>query len=215
MICPVRPVAEGPEIVIWKVPIRLAEQERTLSTPGQFAIDVDQNFGIEQRAVLHSPRPVDTIAIAERIETVRQAGMFFPGERQSVDNALQFDHLPTESGKFRVEKAHVEFRVVDNQRRLADEREKVINHLSKHRFVFQGVRGMAMHRDCVLRNVAFGIDELVEDPSRQDLVHDFDGADLKHTMTVGWIESCRFGIKHDFTHDGSLRPSSPAIQRRN
>ncbi len=92
--------------------------------------------------------------------------------------------IRSKSGKFRVEKAYIEFRVVDDQRRLADEREKIVNHLGEHRFVFEGVRCMAMDRYSILRNIAFGIDEMVEDPSRQDLVDNFYRADLNHTMTV-------------------------------
>ena len=66
----------------------VGEGQRALPPAGQFAIDLDQNLGVEQRAVLHPLRPVDAIAVAQGVEAVGRAGMLAPRQRERVDHAL-------------------------------------------------------------------------------------------------------------------------------
>jgi len=42
----------------------VAEDERALPASSELAIDIDENFRIEQRAVPDSPRAIDAVAIA-------------------------------------------------------------------------------------------------------------------------------------------------------
>ena len=76
------------EFVDGRRPATIAEGKRTLPTAAQFAIDVNQDLGVEQRAVLDAHRPVDVVAVAERVEAVWLSGMLAARERQRVDDAL-------------------------------------------------------------------------------------------------------------------------------
>ena len=77
--------------------------------------------------------------------------------------------------------------------------------------VLENRGGVAMDARRVLRDVALGIDEDVEDIARQALVHDLDRANFQHPMSVGGIEACRFRVEHDFTHVAFGLPPSPRL----
>ena len=59
------------------------EGQRALATAGQLAVDLDQNLGVEQRAVAHPLRAVDAIAVAQRVEIVGRAGVLAAREREA------------------------------------------------------------------------------------------------------------------------------------
>src|SRR5580658_10454063 len=86
-------------------PALLAEGERALPAAGKLAINLDKNLGIEQRAVLDAPRPIDAVALAKSIETVRLSGVLSPRKRQRVDDTLHGDRLAPQPRQLRVHEA--------------------------------------------------------------------------------------------------------------
>ena len=69
------------------------ERQRPLPAAGEFAVDFDQDFRVEQRPVLDAPRSVDPVPVAQGVEAVLLAGMLLPRERQRVDHAIHADRL--------------------------------------------------------------------------------------------------------------------------
>ena len=61
------------------------EVEADLPAADQLDIDLGQDLGVEERAVLGAPGIVDAIARAERIEIVRRTRMLAPGHAERVD----------------------------------------------------------------------------------------------------------------------------------
>ena len=66
----------------------LRQNELRLTGADQLDIDLRQQFGVEQRAMLGAAGIVDRVARAQIVEPVRSAGMLAPREQQRVDQAL-------------------------------------------------------------------------------------------------------------------------------
>ena len=75
----VRRVRSGPRRALER------QVEADLLAADQLDIDLGQDLGIEERAVLGAPGIVDAVAGAERIEVVRRARMLAPGQRERID----------------------------------------------------------------------------------------------------------------------------------
>ncbi len=97
------------------------EAEIRLLAADQLDIDLGQDLGVEQRAVLGSARIVDAIARAQRIEVVGCAWMFSARQRQGVEGAGRIERRRADAGEFRVQKADVEAGVVRHEPRIAEE----------------------------------------------------------------------------------------------
>ena len=92
---------------------------------------------------------------------------------------------------------------------IADEGEKLVNDACEDWLVLKDGGGMAVDARGVLGDLALGIDERVEDFSRQDLMDDFDRANFQHPVSVGRTKASRFGVEHDFTHSELGLPRAP------
>ena len=159
--------------------------------------------------MLDAPRPIDAVALAKSIKTVRLSGVLSPRKRQRVDDALHGDRLAPQPRQLCIHEAHVEFGVVDDEPRIADEGEKFVNDACEDRLVLEDGGGMTVDARGVLGDLALGIDERVEDFSRQDLMDDFDRANFQHPVSVGRTKASRFGVEHDFTHSELGLPRAP------
>ncbi len=62
-----------------------------------------------------------------------------------------------------------------------------------------------MHVGCSGVDFAFGVDVKVNAPARQTAIDDLDGRDLDNAMALLGIESRRFGVEDDVTHEPSVR----------
>ena len=114
-----------------------------------------------------------------------------------------------EPRQLRIHEAHVKLGIVDDELRIADEGEKIVDDAGEDRLVLESCGGVAVDAHCVLRDVALRIDEHVKDLAGQALVHDLDRADFQHPMSVRRIEACRFRVEHDFTHGAFGLPPAP------
>ena len=64
------------------------ERQRPLPSAGQLQVDINQDFGVEERSVLLAAGPIDPVTVAERIETVGLPGVLPTREGERVDDAL-------------------------------------------------------------------------------------------------------------------------------
>ena len=69
----------------------LGEAELRLARADQLQIDLGQDLGVEQRAVLGAPRIVDAIARAQIVEPVRPGRMLAARQQQRIDQPLARD----------------------------------------------------------------------------------------------------------------------------
>ena len=177
------------------------EGEHALPASRELAIDFDQNFRVEQRAVSDPPRAIDAIAIAQGVQAVRLSGVLSSREQKRVDDALHADRRAAELRQLRVDEAHIEFGIVDDERGIADEGEKFVDDAGEDRLVLEGGDGVAVNARRIFGNVALRIDQPVENPSGHGLVNDFDCADFQHPVPLLGTEARRFRVEHDLTHE--------------
>ncbi len=150
--------------------------------------------------MLGAPRIVDPITRAKRIEAVGKTGMSPPRQCQRVDGAIERDCRAADALQFGVQKAHVEFGIVNDELGVANKREEFVRHLLEERLAGQEFAREAVHLVGRLRHVALRIDVAVEDLPGRDAIVELDAADLDETMPVGRIESGRLGIEDDLPH---------------
>ena len=95
--------------------------KRRLPAAEQLEIDLRQNLGVEQRAVLGAGAVVDAVAGAERVEAVRSVRMAAARQQQRVDEAMLRDRRAAAEPELHVDEAAVEAGIVRDQRAVADE----------------------------------------------------------------------------------------------
>ena len=144
---------------------------------------------------------VDRIARAEIVEPVRDAGMLAPRQQQRVHQPVARNGQPLDAIELGVDEADIERRVVNHQRRIADELQKLIDNASEQRLVGQEFAGQAVHGECFRRHVAFGIDVTMKCLSGRHAVEDFDATDFDQPIAAQRVEAGGFGIENDFAHD--------------
>jgi hypothetical protein len=105
------------------------QDQLRLPRTDQIDIDFRKQFGVEQRAVFGSAAVVDGVARAEIVEPVRHAGVLPSRQQQRVHQSVTADRLPFKPIKFRVDEADIERSVVNDQRRIANEFQKLIHDM--------------------------------------------------------------------------------------
>ena len=88
----------------------LGEAELRLARADQLQIDLGQDLGVEQRAVLGAARIVDAVARAQIVEPVRPGRMLAARQQQRVDQPLARDRRTLDALELGDEKAVVEAR---------------------------------------------------------------------------------------------------------
>ncbi len=179
-----------------------AQAERRLSPADQLEIDLGQELGIEQRAVLLAARVVDSEAPAQGIEIGRRAGLLAPRELDGVDRARAVETGPSNAIELGVEKADVEPRIVDDQLRVGDEVEKRLGDVGEQRLAGQELSGQAVDVERVRRHVALRVEVVLEGLAARHVVDQLETADLDDAVAGARIEPGGFGIENDFTHAG-------------
>ena len=64
------------------------EAERGLAFAQQFDVDAGEQQGIQQRAMLCALREINTVALAQRIQTIGTRRVTPPRQYQSIDDAV-------------------------------------------------------------------------------------------------------------------------------
>ena len=90
---------------------------------------------------------------------------------------------------------------MDYQRRVGDEFQELLDHMSEQRLVGEELAGKTMHRECFGRHVALWIEMPVKGlPGRHAIDH-LDAADFNQPVAPQRVEARGFGIENDFTHE--------------
>src|ERR1700722_14667684 len=139
----------------------LTEHERPLTPSCQLAIDLDKNLRVEHRAVTAPPRTLDAVAVAKSVEAVRRSGMLFSRQRQCIDNAIHPDRGEVKPPQLRIHEAHIKIGIVNDELRVADEGQKIVDHACEDRLVLEHGGAMAVDTHCVLGDITLWIDENV------------------------------------------------------
>ena len=181
------------------------QDQLRLPRPDQVDIDFGQQLGVEQCAVLGAAGIIDRIARAEIVEAIRHAGMLAPRQQQRVDQPVAHDHRPLDAIEFGIDKADIERRVVNHQRRIADEFQEVFDHFGEQRLVGEELAGKAMHIEGLGRHVPLGIDVAVKRLPCRHAVEYLDTADFDQPVAPQRVEAGGFGIENDFAHESLSR----------
>src|SRR5262245_59932813 len=199
------------------------EPELCLPGADQLDIDLGENLGIEQGAVLGAPRVVDAVAQAKIVEPVRPGRVLAAREQQGVHHPLAAHRRLADALELGVEKAKIERRVVGHERRLPDKGQKLVGDFRKQRFVFQELGGETVDLECGSRHLTLGIYIAVEALAGRNLVVELYAADLHEPIALIGIETRRFRVQYDLAHGPLLpgdgrgqtnRPDSPAMARK-
>jgi preprotein translocase subunit SecB len=150
----------------------------------QVDIDFGQQFGVEQCAVLGAAGIVDRITRAKIIETVRDAGMLAPRQQQRVDQPFPRNRRPFDALKLGVEEGDIKRRVVDHQRRVANEFQELLDHMSEQRLVGEELAGKTVHGICFSRHFALGIEMPVKGLAGRHAIENLDTADLNQPIAA-------------------------------
>lgn len=118
-----------------------------LAAAAEFNIDLGKNLGVDERAMFDSAAPVDAIARAKRIQRIRRPGMFFPRESQSVDDPLARDWRTADLLQFAINELQVEFRIMGDDRVVADEIDELVDDTGKYRLISDHVKRYAMNSE--------------------------------------------------------------------
>ena len=167
----------------------------------QLHIDRSKQAAVEQRAVLAALGKIDAVALAQRIEAARRAGVTAPRQRQRVHHpvpAKQRTRQPLELG---IQEGEVEGGIVHDQHGAFDEAEHIVGALMEARLGREELDGEPVHLVGLLRHVALGVEVAMPHPPRRDAVEQLYRADLDDAMTRGWIEPRGFSVEHDLSHE--------------
>ncbi len=171
-----------------------------LSTAPELDINLGEELGIKQRAVLDPLAAVDSEPNAQSIETVLCSRMPRARKRKGVDHPTEGQHWLAATFKFEIEKAEIEGCVVRDQRRVGDELEKFIDPFRKAWLVRQKDRAQAVDGLCFDRHLTFRIEIGVKVPASFNPVVDFNTPNLDHAIATRRTETRGFRIEDDFTH---------------
>ena len=141
---------------------RTGEDQRGLAAAGQLGIDLGEDLGVEQGAVLGAPRIVDAVAPAERVEADRRAGMTAPRQGQRIDHPLQIERWSPQRDELRRDEAEVELGVVGDELGALEEGGQLVDDLGEQRLAGEERRGEAVDAEGLLRHVALRVEIMVE-----------------------------------------------------
>src|SRR5665213_4631070 len=101
---------------------------------------------------------------------------------------------------------------MDDQRRIADEGEQLVNMRGKRRMSLEEVVAEPVNRLGARRHLAFGVDVAMEELAGRQVIEQLDAGDLDDAMAVGRIEAGGFGVEHDLAHRRHSAASDSAGQ---
>src|SRR3954454_11215400 len=110
--------------------------------------------------------------------------MLAPRQQQGIDQPLARDRRTPDAVKLGVDEGDIERRVMNHQRRIADEFEKLLDDMSKQRLVGKELAGQAVHRKSFRRHLALGIDVTMKGQSGGHAVEYLDATDLDQPVAA-------------------------------
>ena len=89
---------------------------------------------------------------------------------------------------------------MDDEGRIADESEEIVDDLGEDRFIGEEFVGKAVDHRGFARHIAFGIKIDMERVAGGNVIDKLDAADFGDAMAGQGVEACGFGIEDDFAH---------------
>ena len=121
-------------------------------------------------------------------------------QQQRIHQSLARDRRPLDAVKLGVDEGDVEGGVVNHQRRVADEFEKLFHHMGEQRLAGKELGGQAVHGESLGRHFALRIEMTVKRLSGRHAIEDFHATDLDQPVAPQRVEAGGFGIENDFAH---------------
>src|SRR5262249_21844127 len=103
-------------------------------------------------------------------------------------------------------------RVMCNKRRIANERDQVIDDFGEERLVLEELARQAVDGNGLGRHIALGIEVAMKALPARNAIDELDAADLHQSVPLERIKPRRFGIEHDLAHV-YVPASAPAVRR--
>ncbi len=175
------------------------EIEAGLPAADQLQVDRRQELGVEAGAVLGALGEIDGEAAAERVEARRRARKALARQHHGVDEG-DLERRLAAARELRVDELEIELGVVDHQGIAGDEGQELLGDRREERLALQHLGGDAVDRDGLRRDVALGIDGVVEDAAGGHVIDELDAGDLDQPMPRIGIEAGGLGIENDFAH---------------
>ena len=145
-------------------------------------------------------RVVDLETPAQGVQAGLRAGEAPPGQRHGIDRARGLDGGLAEPRQLGVQELEIELRVMDNQRRGADEFEKFLDDLREFGLSGQELRRQSVDRLCLRRHVALGVEVFLELPPARQAMQQLHAPDFDDPVTGVRVEAGGLGIEDDLTH---------------
>ena len=178
------------------------EAEVGLATADKFEIDLGQQFGIEQSAVLFAARVIDAEAAAKRVECGGGAGELPARDHQCVSGATGGQCGQVDRRQLGVQEFHVKTGIVDDQLRVGDEIQKRLPNRLENGLIAQEIIAKAVDVKRVLWHRSLWVDVLVVGFAGRQVVEQLDRAYFDDSIAFGGLKASGFGIKDDLTHGG-------------
>ena len=118
------------------------------------------------------------------------------GLSQPIDGARSADSLC----KRRDIVEQVRQRVMRNKRRVANERNQVVDDFGEERLVLEELARQAVDGGGLGGHVALGIEIAMKALPARNAIDELDAADLHQSVPLEGIKPRRLGIEHDFAH---------------
>lgn len=141
-------------------------------------------------------------AFAHGVERGRRARPVLARQHERVDEPILRQLRPAEELKLVVEEIPIEFGVVSDNRRIAEEFHQSVDDVgvAEIRLAAQCFIGDAGDADGCFRNGPARIDVDLKFAARRQVVDQLDAADLYDPVPLSGVEAGGFGIEDDFPH---------------
>src|SRR5581483_5596331 len=130
-------------------------------------------------------------------------------QRQRIDEPLARDQCPLGALELGAKKGVIEARVMNNERRFADEGKEHVGNFGEARLIAQKFRRQAVHRKGLRRYVALRIDVSVEGGAGRNAIEELDAAELHDAVALRRIKAGGFRIDDDLAHAEMATSDSP------
>src|SRR5512140_3521943 len=124
-------------------------------------------------------------------------------QQQCVDQPLARDQRTLDAFELGAQEAVIETGIVDHQRRIADEGEKIVDDLDETLVALEEIARQPVNGEGLGRHLALRIEIGVEGRAGRNPVKQFDAADFDQAVALVGIQPGGFGVEDDFAHLGS------------
>ena len=171
-------------------------------TPKQLQVNFRQELTVEKRTVIGPRLCIHIEPFAKRIQACRCPWEFLPSDLNRIDPSLVRNGCLTAALQFHVQEAAVEFGIVRNECRIADEIQKRVNdgRILKLGLIDQVRVSDPSNSDRCLGHGSTWIDIGLERLSGRDVVDQLDGTEFDDAVILVPFKPGGFGIESYFTN---------------